>query len=63
MKPLNEMMDDLNSGLDVKIKMSYRLEKAMKKSWGKYNGFQISLGRKMTKLIQEKYAEKDETQV
>jgi hypothetical protein len=51
MKPLNEVMDELNDGLDVKIKMSYQLEKSTKKSWGKYRAFEIAFGRKLVMMM------------
>lgn len=64
MKSLDEMMDEINDGLTVKIKMSYLLEKSMKKRWGKYKAFEIAFGRKVNKLLNEKYAKKnDQTQV
>lgn len=53
MKPFNEMIDDINSGLETKIKMSYKLEKSMKKTWGKYKAFEIAFGRKVIKLIKD----------
>lgn len=45
------MVRDINDSLGVKIKMSYQLEKAMKKIWGKYRAREIAIGRKLLKLI------------
>jgi len=55
MKTLDEMMEEMNSGLTTKIKMSYQLEKSMKKIWGKHRAYEISVGRKLVKMIREKY--------
>lgn len=47
-------MDEMNSGLETKIKMGYRLEKFMKKMWGKHRAYEIAVARKLLSLLKEK---------
>lgn len=43
--------------LEVKLKMSYKQEKSMKKLYGKLQGRQIAFGRQMVKLVKNAYAQ------
>lgn len=54
MKTLDEMMEEINSGLTTKIKMGYRLEKFMKKMWGKHRAYEIALRKKLLLILEKK---------
>ncbi len=53
MKTLDEMMQEMNSGLETKLKMGYRVEKFMKKMWGKHRAYQIALRRKWLSILEK----------
>lgn len=42
--------------MELQLKLSYKMMKKMKKLYGKNQAYEIALGRKLIKMMKEKYA-------